>query len=352
MSRVAMFAMVGGVLAGLLLGCSSPSSPSSPARGGTHGSSPNTGATGASSPSAHGSAKYRAAVDAAASRHLSVWLESDLVRRWREGPASLAEAVAKLAKLGARPGVVGVKIADELGQDDGLVGDRQVLAFLADASSAVRRALPGKRVLIDMVVPELGCVPGVTTVAAQSAGCAAAARSRWPGTTVAIADAVVRSGDIDVLDLSTGLRTNSYYAAFGLDRDAAQRAAWAEVDRLGWAQHVTLQARKALAQAGGYPADDAQAAADLNTWVDTPLASGAQAVDVWTWHQPYRGGTAMLMSPGLSTNALWRGLLERKADRGRLITHFSPSSTELSLTQDLDRLAEVFGSVFIAAGTG
>ena len=203
-----------------------------------------------------------------------------------------------------------------------------------------------------MVVPELGCMPGVPAVDGRSASCAADARQRWPGATTAVANAVVDSGYIDVLDLSTGLRDDAEYASWGTDRDAAQRAAWAEVARLGWAGHVRLQARKALAEVGGYRGDDGQAAAQLRTWVDIPLDSGAQAVDVWTWRQPYQGGTAMLMDSGLRSNALWRGLLSRSADRSRLVTHFTPSSTELGLTQDLDRLAQVFGTVFVAAGTG
>lgn len=341
-------AVLGMVLGMVLAGCSAP-------EGTGAGSAPATGAAGPSSPgdlASGGGTKYQRAVDAAAARHLSVWLEADLVRRWREGGAALDRAVATLAELGGRPGVAGVKIADELGQDDGLRSRDEALGFLRDASTAVRRALPGKQVLIDMVVPELGCMPGVAAVADRSATCAAAARERWPGATTAVASAVVDSGYVDVLDLSTGLRDDAEYASWGTDRDAAQRAAWAEVGRLGWASHVRLQARKALAQVGGYRGDDGQAAAQLRTWVDIPLASGARAVDVWTWRQPYRGGTAMLLDSGLRSNALWRGLLSRSADRSRLVTHFSPSSTELGLTEDLDRLGQVFGIVFVAAGTG
>jgi hypothetical protein len=308
----------------------------------------------APTPSGQSSApsKYALAVAAAAARKLSIWLESDLVSKWRAGRASFDEAIAKLAALGSQDGVVGIKIADELGQEDGLSKQTQVLEFLRDASTAIRNALPGKHVLIDMVVPELGCAPGVAAAATESRACSDDARSRWPGATLAIANAVVSSGYIDVLDLSTGLRDDTYYAPFLLNRDDAQRAAWAEVGRLGWADHVQLQARKALAQDGGYQGDDGQAAADLQTWVDIPLTSGAQAVDVWTWRQPYRGGTAMIMNRGLSANSLWRGLLDRSADRSRLITHFSPSSLEVGLSQDLDHLAQAFGSVFIAAGTG
>ena len=345
--RVRGWLVAATVLGVALAGCSTPAGTGS---GGSGAAAPAPSSAGGAA--SDGRTKYERAVDAAAARHLSVWLEADLVSRWHEGPASLDRAVATLADLGRRPGVAGVKIADELGQDDGLDSQDEALGFLRDASTAVRRALPGKQLLIDMVVPELGCMPGVPAVADRSAACVASARQRWPGATAAVATAVVDSGYVDVLDLSTGLRDDAEYGSWGTDRDAAQRAAWADVARLGWAGHVRLQARKALAQVGGYQGDDGQAAAQLRTWVDIPLESGAQAVDVWTWRQPYRGGTAMLLDSGLRSNALWRGLLSRSADRSRLVTHFTPSSTELGLTEDLDRLAQVFGTVFIAAGTG
>lgn len=340
-------------LAGVLAACSSSAETSAPrSAGGGRTPAPPSAPAGPSDAPTPAVTKYEHAVDAAARRHLSVWLEADLVRRWKEGDGSLREAVDQLARLGARPGVVGVKIADELGQDDGLRDQAEVLAFLKDASTAVRKALPHKQILIDMVVPELGCMPNVPSVVSVSASCEAQARQRWPGATIAATTAVVRSGYIDVLDLSTGLREDSFYSSWGLTRDVAQEAAWARVAALKWSSQVRLQARKALAQVGGYPSDDRQAAADLHTWVDIPLSSGAQAVDLWTWHQPYRGGIAMLMSSGLRGNALWRGLLERTSDRRKLLTHFTPSSTELGVTQDLDRLTQVFGNVFIAAGTG
>ena len=64
---------------------------------------------------------------------------------------------------------------------------------------------------------------------------------------------------------------------------------------------MRLQARKALAQVGGYRGDAGQAAAQLRTWVDIPLERGAQAVDVWTWRQSYKDNTYRLMPSGVLT---------------------------------------------------
>ena len=58
---------------------------------------------------------------------------------------------------------------------------------------------------------------------------------------------------IDVLDLSTGLLSDSTYASWGTTSDAAQTAAWQEVSRRGWPGLVQLQPRKALAHPGSLP---------------------------------------------------------------------------------------------------
>lgn len=300
-----------------------------------------------------GGSRYVAAVDAAHRHGLGVWLETDLVKRWLQGPSALAAAVAQLATLGRRPGVVGVKIADELDYRDGLGDDpAQVQRFLDDAAAAVRRSLPGTRILVDLVVPQLGCAPGVAAVAPTSQTCAAAAAQRHPALTLDHVGAYLASGDVDVADISTDLFTDATYASWGIDRARAQRAAWQEVARRGWQRHVTLQGRKALAHPGAYQGGSTQAADDLHVFVDIPLSTGATAVDVWTWRQTYQGQVVRLLDPGLGDNALWAGLRQRRAAGAVLFTHFTPSSLEVGLDADLDVLSQVFTDVFVAAGTG
>jgi hypothetical protein len=296
--------------------------------------------------------KYADAVDAAHRHGLAVWLEADLVSRWLQGPAALAAGVGRLAELSHHPGVVGVKIADELGEDDGLGSSARVLAFLHDAAAALRPALPsGAEILVDVVVPELGCAPGESVAAQPRAACVVRVRDRWPGATLASIDAVVKSGDVDAVDVSSGLLDSAQYAQWGLTTEQAQRAAWAEIDRRGWGQLVTLRARKAMAVPAPYPTA-AAAAAVLPTFVDAPIAGGARAVDIWTWRQNYDGTTVGLMSPGLRPNALWDGLLARRARGVDLLTHLSPSLLQRGLDADLAQVATVFSGVFLATGTG
>jgi hypothetical protein len=297
-------------------------------------------------------ADYRDAVDVAARNHLRVWIEADMVKRWEEGKASFRAAVAQVAALAKLPGVVGIKIADELGYNDGTNSAGEVRQFLSDTARALHAVAPHKLILVDMVVPELGCLPGHQPALPPALACAAAAQARYPALALPEITRYLRMHAIDVLDLSTGLLSDSTYAGWGTTADAAQVAAWQEVSRLGWPSLVRLQARKALAHPGSYASSSAQAAADVRLFVDIPLTYGARAVDIWTWHQEYDGAMYQLMNPGMQPNALWDQLEQQRRAGHVLFTHMSPHSVESGVDRDLAKIATVFADIFLPAGTG
>jgi hypothetical protein len=284
-------------------------------------------------------------------RGVDVWFETDLVARWLEGPASFRTGVRRLAVLARSPGTVGFKVADELGYGDGLSSPGRVIHFLRDTRRALAKAAPGAEVLVDAVVPEIGCLPWAGGPAAT---CAATARRDHPAATIATTSRYLALGLVDRLDLSTGLLDGSTYTGWGLTRDAAQAQAWERVGQWGWPDQVRLQSRKALAQAGGYQGDAGQAADDVAVFVDGPVAAGADAVDIWTWRQEYDGSTYSLLDPDLDANPLWTALEERHAAGVHLITHLTPSTLPVepaALGRECDLVATVFDAVFVAAGT-
>lgn len=297
-------------------------------------------------------ADYRDAVRVAVADHLRVWIEADLVKRWEEGPAWFRAAVSRVAALADRPGVAGIKIADELGYNDGMNSVSEISRFLSAAAGALRAAAPHKLILVDMVVPQLGCLPGHQIPGSPAVACAAREQAAYPQIALPEVDRYLRMHAIDVLDLSTYLLPAGTYKSWGTTTDAAQTAAWREVDRRGWAGLVQLQARKALAHPGPFAGTPAQAAADLRIYVDIPLASGAHAVDIWTWHQDYAGQIYSLMNPGMRPNALWDQLVRARDADDVLFTHFSPHSVESGVRADLARIATVFTDIFLPAGTG
>lgn len=297
-------------------------------------------------------AAYRSAVTIALDDHLRVWIEADLEKSWLEGPQRFDATVSRVAALENRPGVVGVKIADELGHHDGMNSAAEIRQFLSDSATALRAAAPGKLILVDIYVPLLGCMPGHQPAGSDAAACAAQADSEFPQLTLPAVQSYLELHAIDVLDLSTAILENSVYAKWGTTGDAAQIAAWQEVRKLGWQNLVRLQTRRALAQPGGFHGSRAEAARTVREFVEIPLASGASAVDVWTWRQVYRGKMYKLLDSGLQSNALWDRLAQLRRAGDVLFTHISPSSVQSSLSADLAKIATVFTDVFIPAGTG
>jgi hypothetical protein len=316
-------------------------------------SSAGTRSRGSAIPSLRDPGPYQRAIDAAASRGLAVWLDGDLVKRWAQGPESFQAAVGRLSELAARPGVRGIKVADELGYHDALDNDpARVSAFLAAAAAALRPRIHGKRILVDILGPELACAPGLPTVAVPAATCRMTARARYPALTLDRIGQYISSGTIDAVDLSTDLLPASTYRSWGIDLMAAQQAAWREVERLGWSGKVTLHSRRALAHPDDYRGDARSAQADVQLFVDVPLRAGATAITIWTWRQLYQGQVVRLLDPGLRPNPLWDALLARRRAGAVLFTSFSPNSTERGVDADLDTLSKVFTGVYVAAGIG
>ena len=274
-------------------------------------------------------------------RGVDVWFEADLVKRWLEGPAALDKAVARLGELAQEVPVAGFKIADELGYDDGITSVAQATAFLRDSRAALRRVAPDAQVLVDVLVPQLGC---------PDAGCRADAARAHPAATVAAVTSYLKAGLLDRVDLSTGLLDRSVGAM-----QADQQHAWAEVNTLGWRDLTVLQARKALATPNGSPDDTEQARDDARTYIDLPVQGGATAVDIWTWRQSYQGRLVGILGTDLTPNPLWRELVRRKGSGTVLFTHMTPSvltTDPVALGRECDLVAEVFSAVFVAAGTG
>ena len=297
--------------------------------------------------------RYLALAGSLHARSVEVWFEADLVKAWLAGPTAFRTAVARLGALARGTRVSGFKIADEIGYDDGLTSAAQATAFLRAARTALAAAAPGVPVLVDAVVLELGCQPWRGPAAQVS--CASSARREHPAASIAAVTSYLEAGLVDRLDLSTGLLEPATYARWGLTRTAAQRAAWRFVVSAGWGSMTRLQSRKALAAPGGYAGSPAQTAADLDTYVDVPRVTGARAVDVWTWRQPYSGSTVSLLDGALRPNRLWTGLRQRHDAGAELFTHMTPSAMPIDaagIARECAVVAQVFSAVFVAAGTG
>lgn len=285
-----------------------------------------------------------------AAQGVAVWVEADVVKAYLAGPDRYRQVIAISLDLARRQGVRGIKIADELGYHDDTT-QATARSLVVRAGQDIHTAQPTTKVLIDVVVPELGCLGWTPDPTAGMKVCGASARIGTPAASLASVDAYVSTGALDVVDLSPGLRDASFYSQQGTSRDDAMRLAWREAVRR-WGGRVTLQARKAFAHPGPYPSSPAQAEADVHTFVDIPLAAGARAVDIWTWAQTYQGALVTITDPAGRPNALTRALARRRAAGAKLWTHMTPSALQVSLPHDVAEVSAQFDAVFAAAGTG
>jgi hypothetical protein len=353
---------IGAGLVMLLAGCSNGSAAGPPTTSPDHGppistpsdptapppSSPSPGTAPAQLPGD----RYVALATALHQHGVAIWWETDLVKRWLDGPAAFDGAIARLGQLASVPGTAGFKISDEIGYGDGLTSPGQATDFLRQARSSLAKVAPGKQILVDAVVPELGCLPWR---GGNQEGCAQRVRLKYPAASAAAVEGYLRAHLIDRLDLSTGLLSPGTYAGWGLDQQTAQTEIWNRVRAQGWEGMTILQSRKALAAADGYQGSAAQAATDTATYITTPVSAGAQAVDIWTWRQHYQGKVFSLLPPDLGSTPLWASLVRQRRLGVRLITHMTPSmmpTDAAAFAHECDLAAQAFTAVFVAAGTG
>ena len=301
------------------------------------------------------SRRYAAAVDAA-HRARAAGLD-----RGRPGQALArrpgtrsTRASRRVAELASRPGVVGIKIADELGYHDGLDTPEPRSARSCDATAtALRQRRPGKLILVDMIVPELGCLPGQQPPLRWATICAARARGDYPQLALPAVDSL------------RGQRRHRRARPEHLDPAAE------DVRRLG----LGRDHRAAAGLAGGRPArlghggspctpgGPSRTPAATRPAPRTPTRSCARSSTCRSPPVPGRStcGPGARSTRGRSTGCWTRAcaptpcgwaLRQRRAAGAVLFTHFTPSSVEVGLDADLAALASVFTDVFIAAGTG
>ncbi|MDX6324996.1 MAG: hypothetical protein QOK15_1350 [Nocardioidaceae bacterium] len=296
---------------------------------------------------------YVALAEELHARGVRIWFDTDLVGSWLAGPTAFRTTVTRLGELAKVPGFAGFKIADELGYEDGLESEAEAMRFLKDANAALDRVAPGAKVLVDAVVYELGCLDWSGDAAQEV--CGNEARADYPAASVSAITHYLHAGLIDVLDLSTGLLEPADYQRWGMTRDDVQGAAWSHVRDLGWARFARLQARKALAEPGGYRESPEQTAADVRTYVTLPLLGGAAAVELWTWRQPYDNSVVSLLPDDLAVTPLWATLERLHAEGAHFFTNMTPSAMPLdpvARAHECAVVAKVFSAVLVAAGTG
>ncbi|MFI6323203.1 hypothetical protein ACIBG8_37135 [Nonomuraea sp. NPDC050556] len=273
-----------------------------------------------------------AAIDAAHAANLRTWVEADLAGAYKAGDVRFQSALATLITHARQPGVAGVKFADNLGYRD-LTSATEIRAFLTAATTALRNALPGKRLSISVVVPELGC--------GANQKCVSAMRAKYPVITKQQVDGYIRAADVDRVYVASGL-FGTTYAAYGITPAKAAQAQWLAVKALGWDTLVQIGSREyGLAHQGDTSGwDKATADGQISARVGTALGLGVQTVTLWG----HSSSSYRLLNAGLAPNEVWRALT---GYRSRLSATFDPGKPEISVEADIRTLATTVSEIFL-----
>ncbi|MEV1176623.1 hypothetical protein [Nonomuraea sp. NPDC049784] len=281
-------------------------------------------------------------------RNLRVWLESDLVSVWSKGTDQLQAAANRLKIYATQPGVVGVKIAYDLGLRGPTTSDETV-RFVTETAQILRATLPaGRQIAVDVVIPELGCGGHET--------CVKAMQTAHPQATVETVQRYVTSGNIDALNITAGLFT-AEYAKFGIQPADAIKNTWLRIrtdPNLRWKNAMPglfLGSRDiGLAHEGNTSPLTAAAANKLvHERVDAPLRSGADHVILWTWRQKFKGDdgreqTWRLADVEGQANAICNAL---RARQRMLSIAYDPRDSETGIAGDIATIAKIASSIFM-----
>ncbi|MGV9383536.1 hypothetical protein ACWDRB_47520 [Nonomuraea sp. NPDC003707] len=292
------------------------------------------------------------AISAAKTAGLRVWVETDLADDYTAGDAQFQAALRSLIAAAKRPGVWGVKFAEDLGYNSGFASSEQVITFLARATKALRAALPGKRLAIGVVVPELGC--------GSSQPCIKAMRAKALLATKHHVDSYLKAAGVDRVEVASG-RFGSDLAQYqvtdpqtnkltAITPALATQAQWLSIRALGWDTLAQIGSREhGLAHKGDNSSwNKTTATAQIDARVGTALGFGAPIVTLWGHHTVDNGQTYQLLNAGLATNGMWSVLTGLNL-RGRLAVVFDPGSVDVGVRQDVTALGQGVSEIFILA---
>lgn len=300
-------------------------------------------------PSAGENPEVAQAIAAASQQQLRVWLEADLTAAWAAGRTVHAKAVAALVRQAKSAQVIGVNFADSLAFT-GWQSAADVRQFMLATSRALRAALPGKRIAVSVIVPELGCGSSLT--------CVTAMRQKYPLVTKDNVSGYLAGNVVDNIYVATGLLRDDYAKHQISLKGKSQRitpaiaaeAQWLMIKALGWDAIMPVGAREYgfAHQTDRSTWDTARAKIELDTRVRGPIVNHpVGTVTLWAHRSTADARIWRLFDVGLADNAVTEQLAAEPALRNRVGVLFDPTDVEVGIAADLAQVARVAGEVFI-----
>ncbi|MFF0775788.1 hypothetical protein ACFYUK_43350 [Nonomuraea wenchangensis] len=275
------------------------------------------------------------AATAATPTGLRLWIETELADDYQAG--KLDEAVKKVAALAAtQPGVVGIRFTSQLGFNTTFDSADEIDKFVATAATALRAAVPGRKLSVHTVAPVLGC--------GANDACKAEMSKKYPLLDPDRVGAWLTKGYADQLALDNVLLASGY-ATWKIDAAEAQRNQSIQIRGRAWDAYAQIAVEDATITSALTAEQVTQA---LTERVAAPLQEdAAETVTLWTrWVNP-ENQTVRVYGDKWAATPAWEQLGKLGSLRARLATFYDPAHPEIDLATDLKRLSEVFGQVYL-----
>lgn len=278
------------------------------------------------------------AAQAAAQTKMRLWIQTELADDYKAG--TLDEAAKKIAALAAaQPGVVGIRFTSQLGYNDTFATADELDKFVAEATTALRELVPGKKLAAHTLVPIFGC--------GANDACKAEMTKKYPLLDPDRIGAWLAQGRLDQLSLDSG-HFATEYAAWKIEAAEAQRNQSIQVRGRAWDAYAQIAVEDA--SFAGTQLTGEQVTKAITDRIAAPLQDdAAETVTLWTRWQNDQGQVSRVFGEKWAPNATWDQLKKLGSVRARLATVYDPANPEVDVATDLKNLSEVFGQVYLHA---
>lgn len=212
--------------------------------------------------------------------------KDDFVRTGIIGPV----VVEVIRQVKSNPGTIAaIRVADRVNQK---IAPEQAIAYLQATGGVFHKEIPGVPIVVDVEDWELTCgSPGQSS-------CKAHKDDEYKFCTNEVLLQIYRSGYVDGFELAVNLKND--------DADVMGKAI---IKARGLVPPpFLLYARTASLSFASekYPGDSSTARRQVAAYIEAPLNAGADGIDLWAWHRPWKAELRTFLDKGGIGNALWR----------------------------------------------
>jgi hypothetical protein len=238
-------------------------------------------------------------VEDARASGLAVYVEMDRKSDFARGKDVSDDVQRIVRQVKDNPGTIaGIRVADRL---NGSLDPDKGVEYLKATGGVFHREIPGVPVFADVVNWELVCGKR------GQRNCIVLRFSRYRFEVNKVLTRFYDSGHLDGFMLAPDLQR---------DDPAVVAAAFRKARSL-WPRPFQLLARTAPSfDEPTYPGNAATAKRLADTVARAPLAAGADGVDLWAWHRPYKTGMRTFLDKDGSGNPFWDELVDVAVNAG------------------------------------